>query len=449
MTEFTITPESRHYDLFKTGYEGIEYYARARALDKNLTPYFAGRDDILSEIEDDCMDVWQRHCSRQRQLSAATRVIYGAPGAGKTTTLGHLQQQWAKGSYVTPQSDGSPRKGPSPLMRYFSGAMELYDTAGFFEYLADSVVPGKGDTLFSEISRTLRLSGEFNLGVATGSIEKESTDSDQQKKLRRNRVIQTFLKSVPLRKWKRPVVIGIDETQNLPGDRDSAVGQLIQGLHDNVHNLPLIVVMGGLSDSVTRAEQLGLTRLSGSHTHSLGCLNEVELKEFKTGFIEHFDLDLGSRERQFDEIIESSNGWPAHLQNGLQSFAKGYVEAKGDIEKVDFDAVHKLNQEKRTRYYGLRMSREMRRSAILLASVMKKVTRNQEGDIVHMISEQDQEWAHLNDKRKSLPTGMTAEGYYDHLIHKGALQERDDGWVECPIPSFRQYILEYPHPITG
>ena len=446
MTQSALTSQSRHYDLFRTGYEGIEYYAELQELDKDLSPYFAGRDDILSQIENNCTEVWRRHLCGQQQVTASTRVIYGAPGAGKTTTLRHLRQQWAKGSYVTSQSDGSPRKGPTPLMMYFSGAMELSDTAGFFEDLADSVIPGKGDSLFSKISRTLRLSGEFNLGVATGSIEKESTESEQQKELRRNRAIRTFLKSVPLRKWKRPVVIGIDETQNLPRDRDSAVGQLIQCLHDNVHNLPLVVVMGGLSDSVTRVKQLGLTRLSEDHTHSLGCLNKKELKEFKTGFLEHFDLDLGSCERQFDAIIESSNGWPAHLQNGLQSFAKGYVEAKGDIEKVDFDAVHKMNQEKRTRYYGQRMSSEMKNTYIFLTAVMNQVTRNQKADIVHMISEQNQKWVQLSDARRSLPEGMTAKNYYDHLIHNGALQESDDGWVECPIPSFRQYILEFPNP---
>ena len=41
-----------------------------------------------------------------------------------------------------------------------------------------------------------------------------------------------------------------------------------------------------------------------------------------------------------------------------------------------------------------------------------------------------------------LPSGMTATDLYDNLIHRGALQERDDDTVICPIPSFRQFLIE-------
>ena len=444
MTQFTHTPESRHFDEYPIGFEGIEYYARLQELDKDLSPYFAGRNDILSQIEDNCVEIWRRQVSGRQQVIAATRVIYGAPGAGKTTTLRHLQQQWEKGSYVTPNRDGSARKGPTPKMLLFRDPDILYDPAGFCVELADLIVPGSGDAVFSSTSDTKSVSAELSALFVKGSVAKQRTEQDQQLGQFVHTLFRMLLKTVPLQMWKQPVVIGIDETQVLSGDSKSSAGVLLRALHNNHHNLPLVVVMGGLSDSVTRIKQLGLTRPSKDHTHSLGCLNEEELKEFKTGFLEHFELDLGSCERQFDAIIESSNGWPAHLHNGLQSFAQVYVEAKGDIEKVDFDAVRKLNLDERTRYYGQRMSPEMKNTYIFLVAVMNQVTRNLKADVVHMISEQNQKWISLNDERMSLPEGMTARDYYHHLLHHGALQESDDGWVECPIPSFRQYILSYP-----
>ena len=370
-----------------------------------------------------------------------THLIYGAPGAGKTTTLGHLRRQWVKGSYVTQIEDGSAREGPTPLMLFRSGTNALANPVLFCQDLANLIVPGIGDKQFSSEHKTRRILDKFNLGAFTGSVEKEHAEIAQHSDQNFDSWCRLLLGIVPIDKWKRPIVIGIDETQNLSENKNSFVGQFIQGMHDNVHSLPLILVMGGLSDSVTRVEQLGLTRLSENHTHSLDCLDEVELKEFKAGFLEHFDLDLGDRERDFDEILESSSGWPAHLQNGLQSFAKDYVEAKGDIEKVNFDAIHKLNHEKRTRYHARRMSREMRRSSILLASIMKRVTRNQEEEVINIINQCSEKWASSSRGGKHLPTGMTAEDYYDHLIHRGALQESDDGWVACPIPSFRQFIL--------
>ena len=37
---------------------------------------------------------------------------------------------------------------------------------------------------------------------------------------------------------------------------------------------------------------------------------------------------------------------------------------------------------------------------------------------------------------------MTAEDFYNHLTHRGALQERDDDTVICPIPSFRRFLID-------
>ena len=41
-----------------------------------------------------------------------------------------------------------------------------------------------------------------------------------------------------------------------------------------------------------------------------------------------------------------------------------------------------------------------------------------------------------------LPSGMTAKDFCYHLMHRGALQERDDDTVDCPIPSFRQFLID-------
>jgi len=42
-----------------------------------------------------------------------------------------------------------------------------------------------------------------------------------------------------------------------------------------------------------------------------------------------------------------------------------------------------------------------------------------------------------------LPAHMTAETYYDHLLHKGYLQEDGQSWsVICPILSLRRWIID-------
>ena len=85
------------------------------------------------------------------------------------------------------------------------------------------------------------------------------------------------------------------------------------------------------------------------------------------------------------------------------------------------------------------MSGVMRESVGLVHAIMSNLDRPHmgRGDILDVID------AHVDtrSRRWSLPEGMTARGFLDHLIHRGALQETDD-IHSCPIPSFRAFLIE-------
>ncbi|MCY4543039.1 MAG: hypothetical protein OXB95_11730, partial [Rhodobacteraceae bacterium] len=65
-----------------------------RDLDRSVPPYYAGRADMLADIEECCLDLWKRRKGRELQASSLTRIFYGAPGAGKSSTLMHLRDKW-------------------------------------------------------------------------------------------------------------------------------------------------------------------------------------------------------------------------------------------------------------------------------------------------------------------------------------------------------------------
>ena len=92
-------------------------------------------------------------------------------------------------------------------------------------------------------------------------------------------------KALPHSKWKRPVVVAIDEAQNMPGDENSPVGLLLQAFHESQANLPVIVLLAGLSDTKMRVRELGLSRLSKNRVCSLNGLDAVEVAELKAGFL--------------------------------------------------------------------------------------------------------------------------------------------------------------------
>ncbi|MCY3995713.1 MAG: hypothetical protein OXF07_06210 [Rhodobacter sp.] len=48
-----------------------------------------------------------------------------------------------------------------------------------------------------------------------------------------------------------------------------------------------------------------------------------------------------------------------------------------------------------------------------------------------------------------LPRSMSAHDFREHLVHQGALQERGDGSFRCPIPSFRNFLIEAGGPGSG
>ena len=424
--------------ILPAGLGGLKTFV-TKHTDRSPPQFFAGRKDIISDIEDACSSCWEYHSTGGSQDGATTRLIYGAPGAGKTSTLVHLHDEWAQGTYITKCSDGSRRKGPAPVM-LFSGSGAIMDRLEkFCVNLVNLVEPGRGNEMFATIHESIRVSGGIDGLFVRGETKTE--------KLKQLRVIEAGLeavkKALPHNNWKRPVVIGVDEAQNLKGDKHSPVGRLLQQLHTDNHNLPVIVVLAGLSDTVERVKELGLTRLSREHMYSLNCLDREETEDLKEGFCRNFQIDLGKQEAQFDQMLSATHGWPCHIQNCLYAFAKYYIEAEGDIDKVDFYLIELECLRLRTDYYYDRVSKEISNSVMLLSSVMKQLTEAMSiWEVIDIIEQQSRR---AKRRAEKLPRGMTAEDYYNHLIHRGVLQQSKNYAVDCPIPSFRQFLIKLPN----
>ena len=409
--------------------------------DKNSPPYFAGRKKVLSDIEDACAQSWERHTAKGRQRKAATRVIYGAPGAGKTSTLNYLRDCW-KGeseSYATPDENGAVRPQPVPVVYLLEARSPLDDPKRFCKELANVLSPGVGDTVFDTFSSTARVGGSMKIVIAEAKGETETTTHSPTPAA----ALATVLEAVPPKQWSRPLVIAVDETQNLAQTRDCFAGKLFQELHANQYDAPITLVLGGLSDSIKRAGELGLTRLSKGCVHSLDRFDAEEVAELKFGFCARFGLDIGSREAEFDAMLAACDGWPAHLTNGLHAFCQVFLECDCDMARVDFAKVERISMTERHQYYQYRLSTAMKRSGFVLADVMRQLDGSQEpGDVEEIIELRAMAGEHSRRTKDRLHDGMTAWQFYEDLTHHGALQERDDGTVECPIPSFRRFILD-------
>ena len=425
------------------GREGLADYILTK--DRNAPPYFAGRKRLLSDIEDACVAVWRRHEIKRTQIKGSTWMIYGAPGAGKSSILEYLRYAWQQGIYMTLDASGRERSGPTPaLLNCDSG--ELNSLEGFREKLADFVSQGQADKLFAQIRKTTRVSGRGSVGFIEGSIEHERTKQYDAAKASLSAIVNVLSHS----KLKRPLVIGIDEAQNLPRDPLSPEGLFLRAIHANQANLPVIVLLAGLSNTKMRVRELGLSRFSRDNVYSLNGLNAAEVAELKAGFCAHFEIELGKYSDEFDVLLQRTDGWAAHLQNCLQAFSEVYLEAQCKIEAVDFARVEQLSLASRMSYYHARTSYAMQESEGLLGMLMAQLTGSEKrGQVLDMIRQISDQNADSEDLVMQMPYGMTVGDYYNDLIHSGALQERNDGKVVCPIPSFRQFLIELSKQTAG
>ncbi len=405
--------------------------------DKNYPPYFAGRRELVSSIEDAVETSWSMHESGRAQNRSSVRVIYGAPGAGKSSMLMHLESCWAEGSYLSAGADGGLRRGPVPLMLYMQST-QIVEPRNALRSLVQALSPDGEARLAVSRQESRRVEGGLSIGLGKAGASGERVEGYAVAE-----GLRGLAEAFPPERWSRPVVLGVDEAQNTCGGRDSPAGLFLRDLHANDPGLPLTVVLGGLSDTVGQLGELGLSRLSRSCIHSLGCLGGDEVEELKHGFCSHFGIGLKGREAELDRVLMIADRWPSHITHALGAFAEAYLEQGCDIGKVDFAEVGRESLRRRKWHYNDRVSDQMDDSAVLLSAVMERIDGSHKRfEVIEIIEREASAKRGRKRLAERLPEEMTAKEYFAHLIHRGALQVMDDDLVVCPIPSFRRYLIE-------
>ena len=241
----------------------------------------------------------------------------------------------------------------------------------------------------------------------------------------------------PPQKWQAPVIVAVDEAQNFGGDLFSPHARFCQGLHDADERLPLTLVLAGLGDTADVAQKMDLVR--GLEIHEIGALGETEPNDLMTGFCRHFGMDPSGHEARLAALAKPCEGWPRHLHFAAQALGRAVLEADGDLGCVDWNRIEAEAAASRLRYYRSQRSLEMKDADVLTARVMQRVKEeNMRRSTIQGLIEDC-----IEDRAGSrLPEGMSADGFLQHLVHQGALQERSDGAFHCPMPSFRTHLVE-------
>ena len=138
-----------------------------------------------------------------------------------------------------------------------------------------------------------------------------------------------------------------------------------------------------------------------------------------------------------------SEAWPQLLHNAMRALAEGLFKAGGRLSDVDAGRVAQIEADLRGESYRARVSPETDLVRKLVAQVMAALPAAglRRGQLLREMGRAadpaEPEW--------HLPDGMTPGAFPGQLIHRGALQQGQDDLFHCPIPSFRDYLIERGH----
>ncbi len=380
-------------------------------------PVFVGRDDILEDILTTSKD-----SAGQPKM---TRIVQGAPGAGKTSLLHEMQKLWTGGK-------GTPR------VVTVSAASVNHDTTGVIQaIMAAGTVSHTGWRRI--LQERLRRLASVGASVAGYGL---SAEFDVY---REARLLSTALRQGQERKWNHPVIVAVDEAQNLKGDTHSVSACFLQEIHNADTRLPLLLVFAGLSDTAAKARKMNLTR--DIRIHETGPIPTAEARDFMRKLALYFGLDTSRHNPQLNAVADLCDGWPRHLRHAGETLGQTTLDMDGNMDRMDWTDIENDIWHRREAYYIGQNSPEIQQADILTSRVLAGLKDGMRIGYVEELVED----SIVDRPRQRLPEGKTTMGFINHLIHQGALYRSADGAIHSPIPSFRSFLIEkgtVPHPVS-
>ena len=382
--------------------------------DRSPAPVFVGRDGALADLE----GAVRRVAAGDAQ--GGVRLVYGAPGAGKSALLEELAGRWQ-----SREDDDAP----TPL---FVSADDFAEPALVTEAILDTLNPGAAPS--SASSR--RTEWSARAGFLARRVETEtSRDSPLAEVSGGRRNPWAMLRELaPARDWPGPLVLLVDEAQGMTGDMSNGESSLLKALHEGRHGFPLTAILSGLSDTLQILRELGVSRLSEGAAHALGPLSEGECREAFFALLDRHRVRGGAEHRAewAGAIAGRCNGWPQHLHNYLAGTARSLVDTGGDLARADLAAALEHGDRARVNYYNARLA-GLAPAHGAIRSILSRIPDDGllAGEVMAMA------------QRAATRAGFdNGPRFYKALLHAGVLHEDDALMCHCPIPSFRRHILD-------
>ena len=191
--------------------------------DRQSPPVFVGRKTEFEIVEENCRRALDL-CRQGKKTGGHIVVFRGAPGAGKSSLLEHVEEHWSRKT-----------KCPKALN---IGLETLEDTSATVLEIVKKIAPKKEKLFRRRLVTNTSVSGSVP-GVASGGVSTSRETAPEK-------ISFSGLKELmPPKHWRQPLCILVDEIQKVTERH----GNSLLTLHLGEHGLPIVLVCAGLANS--------------------------------------------------------------------------------------------------------------------------------------------------------------------------------------------------------
>ena len=376
--------------------------------DRDVARFFAGREAEIASFE-----TALRVAEAKRQT--VFRVFQGAPGAGKTSLLHHLE------------------------------TLRRHDRRFLFVAVRDEHLTSRAD-LVGQVAEAAARRPAPAAGHARNLGGKAKALLAKYRRPIGGRRCGAQSASAALGKWQQTHVLRTDVTVVMLFDEAHRANpqqlRVFRGLHkgglqDDVRS---VLVLGGLSHTAQTLSSGGISRLDADAVVDVGALAHEDCVQSTAAMLEALNPDGSVQQRQVlaEQVAQFSYGWPQHLNRAQSAMCDELLRSDGAIERMDLHRVEQSADEARGRYYEGRLQTSvLDRSPSLAYRVISAVGsgRVAELDDLEAICQEQID-------ARGRPYGASAAAVATALIEKGVVcATRDQGYV-VPIPSMVRWAEE-------
>ena len=353
--------------------------------DRGVPYHFAGRDAELSALNCRLAVV-----AETGDASDGLALITGVPGSGKTS----LARAFMESCNVhTLRCDVVDFEDPPSL------------------FLSIGTAIGKQSTFEKIAGVDPRITGGGLASVTSAKV------SVTQQQTRPNLGLTAMLR-MSKSKWKKPLLLVVDELQNL----EASQAKPLRTLHEGVHGCPILAVGAGLQNTRTVLSRHGMSCVSRGIR--LGLLSEDATCEVISESLAAFDI--GAPTTAVDALAAASHDFPQHIHCYLTA-AVDTVKDRKDWHRPSIRGeVVTKGDALRAEYYDDRLGAMAGDGHELMMPVIARMTK----DSVQSLYRRDAIDA----------VGDNGEQTIDDAIQHGVLALEPGGRVTFGIPSFHRYM---------